>query len=161
MNSRQGRTAMLTPVTLLTIAAFLSHLGLGRSTVGHRGPQILQSASWFSRWHPVSDSLEPPGQLVISFSNDDTLLLFFHLFTQVLLLIDGSVEGQYITLLHGDSTSQLKFGIQIFLLSNLDLAKLLIYHQQYHRDSIAVLTKHRGDSDFYLLNVPHVGYIFE
>ena len=38
-----------------------------------------------------------PGHLVILFSNVHLLPLFFPLFTQVHLLIDGSVEGQYIT----------------------------------------------------------------
>ena len=32
---RQGQTAILTQVLLLTIAALLSHLGWGCSTVGH------------------------------------------------------------------------------------------------------------------------------
>ena len=36
------------------------------------------------------------GHLVILFSNIHLLLLFFRLFTQVHLLTDGSVEGQYI-----------------------------------------------------------------
>ena len=70
---------------------------LGCSTVGHWGPKAIQSASWFSRWHPVSNWLEPPGHLVILFSYFHLLLLFFRLFTQVHLLTDGSVEGQYIT----------------------------------------------------------------
>ena len=51
MSWRQGRTATLTQVPILTIAAFLSHLGLGCSSVGHWRPQSPQSASWFSRWH--------------------------------------------------------------------------------------------------------------
>ena len=38
-----------------------------------------------------------PGHLVILLSNIHLLPLFFRLFTQVHLLIDGSVEGQYIT----------------------------------------------------------------
>ena len=67
------------------------------STVGHWGPQSPQSASWFSRWHPVSNRFKPSGHLVILLSNIRLLPLFFRLFTQVHLLIDGSVEGQYIT----------------------------------------------------------------
>ena len=43
------------------IAALLSHLGWGCSTVGHWGTQSTQSASWFSRWHLVSNWLEPLG----------------------------------------------------------------------------------------------------
>ena len=96
----RGRTAILTPSSSSTIAAFLSHLGLGCSTMGHWGPQSPQSASWFSRWHPDSNWLKPSEHLVILFYNVHTLPLFFHLFTQVHLLIDGSVEGQYITWVH-------------------------------------------------------------
>ena len=85
------------PSSSSTIAALLPHLGWGCSTVGLWGPQSAQSASWFSRWHPVSNCLEPSGHLVILFSNDHLLPLFFRLFTQLHLLIDTSVEGQYIT----------------------------------------------------------------
>ena len=84
------------PGSSVTIAAPLSHLGLSCSTGGHRGPQSLQSASWFSLRHSVSNWLKPSRHLVILFSNVHLLLLFFHLFTQVHLLIDGSVESQYI-----------------------------------------------------------------
>ena len=94
---REVRIAILTQILLSTIAALLSHLGLGCSTGGHWGPHNPQSASWFSRWHPVSKWLEPPGHLVILYSNIHLLLLFFRLFTQVHLLIDGTVKGQYIT----------------------------------------------------------------
>ena len=61
--------------------------------------QPRATEGWFSRWHPVSNWLEPSGHLVILLSNTHLLLLFFRLFTQVHLLIDGSVEGQYITIL--------------------------------------------------------------
>ena len=54
--------------------------------------------SWFSLRHPISNWLELPGHLVILFSNIHLLPLFFRLFTQVHLLIDVLVEGQYITL---------------------------------------------------------------
>ena len=70
---------------------------LGWSTGGHWGPQSPQSASLFLHWHPVSNCLKPSGHLVILFSNVHQLPLFFRLFTQVHLLIDGSVEDQYIT----------------------------------------------------------------
>ena len=43
--------------------------------------------------------LEPSGHLVIFLSNVHLLPLFFRLFTQVYLLIDDSVEGQYITII--------------------------------------------------------------
>ena len=70
---------------------------LSCSTVGNWGPQSPQSANWFSRWHPLSNWLEPSGHLVILLSYVHLLPLFFRLFTQVHLLIDGSVKGQYIT----------------------------------------------------------------
>ena len=52
---RQGQTAILTHVLLLTIAALLSHLAWGCSTVGHSGPSPLQAGSHFGI--PVSDWL--------------------------------------------------------------------------------------------------------
>ena len=85
------------PSSSSTIAALLPHLDWGCSTVGHWGLQSPQSACWFSLRHPVSNRLKPSGHLVILFSNAHLLPLFFRLFTQVHLLIDGSVEGQYIT----------------------------------------------------------------
>ena len=96
MNWRQGQTAILTQVRLSTISALLPHLGLLHNR-GSLRAQSPQSKSWFSRWHPVSDWLKLSGHLVILFSKVHLLPLFFHLFTQVHLLIDGSVEGQYIT----------------------------------------------------------------
>ena len=90
---RWGQTAILAQV-LLTIAALLSpHLGWGYSTVGHWGPKALclllalTPASW----------LQLSVHLVILLFNAHLLPLFFRLFTQVHLLIDGSVEGQYVT----------------------------------------------------------------
>ena len=87
------------PSSSSPIAALLSNLGLGCSNVGHWGSLSPLSASWFSRGHPVSSWLKPSGYLVILFSNVQLLPLFFRLFTQVHLLIDGSVEGQYITII--------------------------------------------------------------
>ena len=55
--------------------------------------------SWFSLRHPVSNRFKPSGHLVVLSSNVHLLPLFSHLFTQVHLLIDRSVEGQYITLM--------------------------------------------------------------
>ena len=92
---RQDRIAILTQVHLSTIAALLSHLGLGCSTAGHSGPSPLQVSSHFGI--PVSDWLTAAGTLSIFFLDSHLLPLFFGLFTQVLLLIDHSVEGQYIT----------------------------------------------------------------
>ena len=50
---RQGRTAIMTQVLLLAIAALLPNLGWGCSTVGHSGPSPLQAGSHFGI--PVSD----------------------------------------------------------------------------------------------------------
>ena len=97
---RMGQTAILTQVLLSTIAALLPHLGWVTQPWVTEGPRP-SICSWLSLWHPVSDCFEPSGHLVILFSTVHLLPLFFRLFTQVHLLIDGSVEGQYITLQQG------------------------------------------------------------
>ena len=97
MSWRWGQTALLTPSSSSTIAALLSHLGLellNRGSLRTAKPSVcklilmLASCLQLTRtvWH-----------LVILLFNTNLLLLFFRLFTQVHLLIDGSVEGQYIT----------------------------------------------------------------
>ena len=50
---------------------------LGCSTVGHWGPPDPLSASWFSRWHLVSNWLRPSVRLVILLFNVHLLPLFF------------------------------------------------------------------------------------
>ena len=100
---RQGQTAMLTQVLLATIAALLSHLGWGCSTMGHWRPSHLQAGSHFDI--PVSTQLDPPWHLLTLFPNIHLLLLFFRLFTQVLFLVDGSIEGPYITLVRWNKLS--------------------------------------------------------
>ena len=75
--------------------SFASWLGLlNRGSLGAQSP--LPAAG--SHFGILSPTLEPPGYLVILLSNVHLLPLFFRLFTQVHLLIDDSVEGQYITL---------------------------------------------------------------
>ena len=82
---------------LLTIASLLSACWLGCSTVGHWGPKP-SVWSWFSlRWHSIFNSTPTVWALGISYSLVHLLPLFFRLFTQVHLLIDGSVKGQYVT----------------------------------------------------------------
>ena len=54
---------------------------------------------WFSQRHHVSNGLKPSRHPVVLFSNTHLLPLFFCLFTQVHLLIDSSIEGQYITII--------------------------------------------------------------
>ena len=71
------------------ILAGLLNRGLLRAT---------QSASWFSLWHSCLRLIQCCcGHLPVFFPNAHLLLLFFCLFTQVHLLVDGSVEGQYLT----------------------------------------------------------------
>ena len=70
---------------------------LGCSTEGHWGPKALslQADSHAGILTPTDSNR--PRHLVILLSHARLLPLFFRLFTQVHLLIDGSVEGQYIT----------------------------------------------------------------
>ena len=75
--------------------SFASWLGLL-----HRGSPRAQSPLSAAGSHfgiLFSNWLKPTGHLVILFSNAHLLPLFFRLFTQVHLLSDSSVEGQYIT----------------------------------------------------------------
>ena len=76
-------------------AVLLSDLGWVAQPCVTEGPSP-PSASWFSRWHPISNWLELFVRLVILLFNVHLFPLFFHLFTQVHLLIDGSVEDQSI-----------------------------------------------------------------
>ena len=68
MSWRQGQTATLTQVLLMTIAALLSHLGWGCSTVGHWGPKALclplalTSASCLQ----LTRAVWAPGYIIVS-----------------------------------------------------------------------------------------------
>ena len=70
---------------------------LGCSTVGHWGPKALclPLAHTPASCPRLTQAVCP---LVILLFTIHLLPLFFRLFTQMYLLIDGSVEGQYITL---------------------------------------------------------------
>ena len=101
----RGQIATYWPKVLLTIAALHFHLGWGCSIVGHWGPKALclplalTSASC-PQLTPTPTSMTQAVCILVIFLFDVHLLpLFFRLFTQVQLLIDGSVEGQYVT--HG------------------------------------------------------------
>ena len=85
-------------ILLSTIAVHLSQLGLGLLNHGSLRAQspLSGAGSHFDFLSPTDSNR--PGHLVILFSNVHRLPLFFLLFTQVHLLIDGSVEGQYITM---------------------------------------------------------------
>ena len=77
--------------------SFSSWLGLlNRGSLRAQSPPSA-AGSQFGILTPT-DSSRPA--LVILLFNAHLLPLFFHLFTQVYLLIDGSVEGQYVTGLH-------------------------------------------------------------
>ena len=87
MSWRWGQTAIYWPSS----TSFSSCLGC--STVGHS-----VCCCWLSIRHLVSNWLRLSVCLVILLFNAHLLPLFFHLFTQVHLLIDGSVKGQYVTI---------------------------------------------------------------
>ena len=95
MSWRQGRTVILTQSSS-DHNSTTSSSWLGCSTVGHWGPKALClplaliSASWPQLTQAV-------WVLVILLFNVHLLPLYFRLFTQVHLLSDGSVEGQYVT----------------------------------------------------------------
>ena len=81
---------------LSTIAALLLHLGLVAQRWVTEGPKP-SVCWWFSIRHLVLNWLRPSVHLVILLFNVHLFPLFFRLFTQVHLLIDGSVEDQYVT----------------------------------------------------------------
>ena len=97
MSWRRGQTVILTPSSSSTIAALLSHLGWVAQPWVTEGCKplvcklILTLASYLQLTQTVC-------ALVILLFNAHLLPLFFCLFTQVHLLIDGSVKGQYITI---------------------------------------------------------------
>ena len=95
MSWRQGQTAILTPNSSSTIAALLSNFGWVAQPWATEGRKplvyklILTQAFCLQLTQTVC-------ALVILLFNTHLLPLFFRLFTQVHLLIDGSVKGQYI-----------------------------------------------------------------
>ena len=66
---------------------------LGWSTVGHWGPKPSVWSLFSLCWHPISNWLK----LSVSWLYFCLTPTCFRLFTQVHLLIDGSVKGQYVT----------------------------------------------------------------
>ena len=98
MSWRRGQSDILTQVLLATTAALLLHLGWVAQPWVNEGPKP-SVCRWLSLRHLVSNWVKPSVHLVILLFNDHLLPLFFRLFTKMHLLIDGSVEGQYITLI--------------------------------------------------------------
>ena len=99
MGWRRGQTAILTQQYFFLILAGL----LNRGSLRAQSP-LSAAGSQFGILSPTDSSRL--GHLVISLFNVHLLPLFFCLFIQVHLLIDGSVEGQYITRLRGQHPSQ-------------------------------------------------------
>ena len=79
---RRVQTVILTQSSSFGHSSTSSSSWLGCSTVGHWGPKALCDP-------------RAPGYIIVSRS--PAYPLFFRLFTQVYLLIDSSVEGQYVT----------------------------------------------------------------
>ena len=120
---RRGQTATYWPHVLLTIAALLSHSGWAAELWVTEGPSPLSDAgSHYGIFSPTGTGTEltqaacgtwlyncgrthlhriqPRPQVKVIFQYlwpDAPVSLFFCLFTQVHLLIDGSVEGHYVT----------------------------------------------------------------
>ena len=117
---RQGRTANLTIVLLSTIVALLHHLGWNCSTVDHWGPKALNLQLVLTSASCLKLTRTPRAPSYIIFYVH-LLLLFFRLFTQVHLLIGGSVEGQYITHLYDNM-----FNFRNYLLDGISFFFIII-----------------------------------
>ena len=90
MSRRQEQTAILIQqYFFLILAGLLNHVSLRAQS------PLSAIGSQFGILSPTDSSCL--GHLVILLSHAHLLLLFFRLFTRVHLLIDGSVEGQFIT----------------------------------------------------------------
>ena len=103
VSCRRGQTAILTPSSSgHSSTSFSSWLGLlNRGSLRAQSP--LSAAGSHAGILSPTDS-NRPGNLFIRLSHVHLLPLFFRLFTRVHLLIDGSVEGQYITHVHLSTT---------------------------------------------------------
>ena len=103
MSWRWGQTATYWIKVLLTIAALFSHSGWATQPWVTEGPKP-SVCRWLSIRHLVFNWLQL--QLELTQAVCGTWLYFclmstcFHLFTQVHLLTDGSVEGQYVTFVY-------------------------------------------------------------
>ena len=95
MSWRRGQTVILTPRSL---AALLSHLGwvAQRWVTEGRKPSVCKLV--LTLLASCLQLTQAVCGLVILLFYVHLLPLFFRLFTQVHLLIDGSVDGQYITI---------------------------------------------------------------
>ena len=92
---------ILTPSSSDHSSTFFA-IWLSCSTVGHWGPKPIVW-SWFSlRWHPISNWLQLQLQLNLTQAVCVLVIFLFDvylLFIQVHLVIDSSVESQYVTII--------------------------------------------------------------
>ena len=97
MSRWRGQTAILTPSSSRDHSSTSFSSWLGCLTVGHWGPWAfsLQADSHAGILSSTDSNRLCPGYIIVYVH---LLPLFFRLFTQVHLLIDGSVEGQSITI---------------------------------------------------------------
>ena len=94
---RQGQTAILTPTSLLTIAAPLLHLGWGLFKRGSPRVTALNLLAGPSLWHSRPTYSTATGICLYSFITSTCFHFFFPLIYTGVSLIDGSVKGQNIT----------------------------------------------------------------
>ena len=92
-----GTDCYILTQVLLTIAALLSHLDWICSIMGHWGPKALCLPLALIRLASCLQLTPSICVLVIFLFDTHLFPLFFRLFTQVHLLIDSSVKGQYVT----------------------------------------------------------------
>ena len=94
---RRGQTATYWPQVLLTIAALLSHSGWAAQPWVTEGPSPLSGAGSHSAGILLQLELELTQDVCGIWLYNCLTYTCFCLFPQVHLLIDGSVEGQYVT----------------------------------------------------------------
>ena len=109
MSWRQGQTAILTQSSSdHSSTSFSSWLGLlNRGSLRAQKPSVCR---WLSLWHIVSNWLEPPrapGYIIVSRTPASAVLPLIYI--EVHILIDGSVEGQYVTISIGFKIESLEF----------------------------------------------------
>ena len=99
MTWRRGQTIILTPSSSdHSSTSSSSRLGLlNRGSLRAQSP-LSAASSHFGIFSPTDSSRL--GHLVILWSHTYLLPLFFRLFTQVHLLIEGSVEGHNVTVIY-------------------------------------------------------------
>ena len=149
---RRGQTATYWPQVLLTIAALLSHPGWVAQPWVTEGPKP-SVCRWLSIRHLLSNWLQlqltQAVCVLVMFLFDVNLLpLFFRLFTQVHHLIDGSVEGQYVTSAEYFSFS-FTFKLLLFIPEVIGLKNIRNFYFYIWNNFFFIWWKHKIDL-FYL-----------